>query len=163
MDPAYIPVGDYYVSRITHDSLESDVREAWSAILSDVFSYYDGFSISHEANIQNQRIDMKVSRLANRSLMNFLVLELKRSSYANSKDALRDAEDQLLGYLASLGGTDRGKLWGALCIGKNVQFEKVNVEFGQFELEILHAEMLRIDRQPQTVTEYLQYIKSHAS
>ncbi|KAF4334216.1 hypothetical protein FBEOM_11958 [Fusarium beomiforme] len=161
MDQQYLPQGDYLVSQITQSPLEVDVREAWSIIFGEIFCSYEGFSIRHEANLQGGRSDMEVSRIINRHRLNFLVLELKRSSYLNSTRALRDAETQLKGYLDSLGNTQDDKVWGALCIGKNVQFYQFSNGNGAPELFALHEGMLRVDRQPQTVTQWLQYIRSN--
>ncbi|KAF5003065.1 hypothetical protein FDECE_10376 [Fusarium decemcellulare] len=164
LDEEYIPGGSFYVDRIARPgSVESDVREAWTTILASVFSIYEGYQVSHEHDIHGQSIDMKVSRVQNRRRHNFLVMELKRNSYPNSKRALRAAEDQLKEYLKALGDTDEKRLWGALCIGRSVQFYKVTItEQGVVRLANLNAEMLRIDRQPQAVVEMLQYIKEQA-
>ncbi|KAF4499683.1 hypothetical protein FAGAP_4134 [Fusarium agapanthi] len=161
MDSQYIPDGDYTVSQISQGDLESNVREAWTFILGDVFSFYEGFRINHEADIAGGRIDMEVCRMSNHRRLNFLVLELKRYSYPNSDTALRAAETQLRDYLRSLGSTEVDKLWGALCIGKSVQFYQFSQANGRGQLVTLHDGMLRIDRQPQTVTQWLQYIRSN--
>ncbi|KAF5717107.1 hypothetical protein FMUND_5925 [Fusarium mundagurra] len=130
MDPQYIPHGDYTIAQIDQGSLESNVCEAWTLILRDIFSMYDGFSINHEADIQGRRVDM----------------ELKRYSYPNSDQALEDAETQLKGYLASLSNTRERMLWGALCIGKSVQFYQCSKEGGDVELFALHVEWLQYIR-----------------
>ncbi|KAF4958085.1 hypothetical protein FGADI_2643 [Fusarium gaditjirri] len=161
MDPQYIPDGDYTISQISQGGLESHVREAWSYILGDVFSFYEGFRINHEADIAGGRIDIEVSRMSNHHRLNFLVLELKAYSYPNSDRALRAAETQLRNYIVSLGSTEVDKLWGALCIGKSVQFYQFTQVNGRGQLLSLHEDMLRIDRQPQTVTQWLQYIRSN--
>lgn len=161
MDPQYIPDGDYTIAQINRGSLESDVRDAWSVILLDVFSVYEGFRINHEADIAGGRVDIEVCRLSNHHRLNFLVLELKRYSYPNSDTALHAAEIQLRNYLRSLGSTEVDKLWGALCIGKSVQFYQFTQVNGRGQLVTLHEGMLRIDRQPQTVTQWLQYIRSN--
>ncbi|KAF5563911.1 hypothetical protein FPHYL_4938 [Fusarium phyllophilum] len=122
MDPQYIPAGAYNIAQINQGSLESNVRQAWSLILGDVFSMYEGFSIDHEADIQGRRVDM----------------ELKRYSYSNSDQALEYAEDQLKGYLGSLSNTRERMLWGALCIGKSVQFYQCSKEGSDVELFALH-------------------------
>lgn len=161
MDPQYIPAGQYAITQINQGSLESNVRQAWSLILGDVFSMYEGFVVNHEADIRGRRLDIEVCRVNNNHRLNFLVLELKRYSYSNSDQALEDAETQLKGYLGSLGHTQEGMLWGALCIGKSVQFYQCSKDGADVELFALHEGMLRIDRQPQTVTQWLQYIRSN--
>ncbi|KAF4436890.1 Cytochrome b5 [Fusarium austroafricanum] len=161
MDPGYIPDGDYSVAQITRNSRETHVREAWLVMLADVFHIYDGFRINHETDIRTGRIDMAVARLENHTRLNFLILELKRSSYANSDEALLNAENQLMGYMTSVGHTESDKLWGALCIGKSVQFYKFDDSGEEPQLMALHQDMLRIDRQPQTVKQWLEYIRSN--
>lgn len=47
-------------------------------------------------------------------------------------------------------------------ISKNVQFYEFKVRDETAELTALHDGTLRIDRQPQTVTQYLEYIKAQA-
>lgn len=104
-------------------------------------------------------MDIRVSRVVNRHRTSFLVLEVKCASYANSNNGLPRAEDQLINYLNALVGSSRiqvNQLWGALCIGKSVQFYGVK-KVGDV------LEMLRIDRQPETVVGYPQYIKSSAT
>ncbi|KAG5743482.1 hypothetical protein H9Q72_013357 [Fusarium xylarioides] len=161
MDPQYIPDGDYTIVQIKQGSLESNVCEAWTPILRDVFSIYEGFRVNHEADIQGQKIDMEVYRMKNHLRLNFFALVLKRYSYLNSDQALENAETQLKGHLESLGNTQEGRLWGALCIGKSVQFYQCSKGSGKPELFALHDGMLRIDRQPQTLKQWLQHIRSN--
>ncbi|KAF5635861.1 hypothetical protein F52700_5173 [Fusarium sp. NRRL 52700] len=160
MDPQYIPAGDYTVALINQGS-ESHVCEAWTIILKDVFSVYDGFVVDHEVDKQDRRVDMEVGRVVNNRMTNFLALVLKQSSYSSSTKALEDAKTKLKGHLQSLGNTREGKLWGALCIGKSVQFYQCSMESGKPELFVLHDGMLQIDRQPQTVKQWLQHIRSN--
>ncbi|KAF9774418.1 hypothetical protein IL306_007589 [Fusarium sp. DS 682] len=159
LDPQYRPQGDYLVSQVTHDSSEADVREVWDYILREVFTADEFFSIRHEGPVQGGRTDIQVSRIMNRQRLNFLVLELKRPSFANGAEALSGAEEQLLRYINSLGHTKKNKMWGALCIGKSVQFYSFKKE-DRIQLVALHADMLRIDRQPQLVTQWLNYIRT---
>lgn len=152
--------GPHFVGRVTEHCLESDVRRAWSAIISDVFTFQEDYGISHEHHIGSRRIDLDISRLVNGREMNFLVVELKRSSYAKSSAALLEAETQLIAYMNSLKSVDDDALWGALCIGKNVQFYQAISDGEGFELHCLHEGMLRIDRQPVTVKGWLERIKA---
>ncbi|PNP84135.1 hypothetical protein FNYG_02823 [Fusarium nygamai] len=101
---------------------------------------YEGFSIDHEADIQGRRVDMEICRINNNYKLNFLVLELQRYSYSNSDQALEDGETQLKGYLGSLSNTRERMLWGALCIGKSVQFYQCSKEGGDVELFALHED-----------------------
>ncbi|KAF5603141.1 uncharacterized protein FSUBG_7364 [Fusarium subglutinans] len=160
MDPQYIPCGDYTVAQINPGSLESNVCEAWTLILKDVFSIYQGFMVNHDADVQGQKIDMEVCHLKNHRRLNFLALVLKRYSSSNSDQAMADAETQLKGHLESLGHTQEGRLWSALCIGKGVRIYRCSKESGKAELFALHDGVLRIDRQPQTVKQWLQHIRS---
>ncbi|KAM5376359.1 hypothetical protein ACJZ2D_005581 [Fusarium nematophilum] len=161
MDENYIASGSYFINQITHDSLESVVWHSWIPILGSLFTVFEGYGVSGDANIEAQRVDMKVSCLVNRDPKTFLGLQLRRPSYSNSPDALRAAEAELMGYLEALPDTDEEKLWGAVCIGKDVQFYKVKL--APLELTVLHDEMLHIDRQPQTVTQWLLHIKGQAT
>ncbi|KAF4442086.1 hypothetical protein FACUT_2310 [Fusarium acutatum] len=110
MDPQYIPDGDYTVTQINQGSQESNVCEAWTIILRDVFSIYEGFRVNREADIQGQRIDMEVCRIENHRRLNFLALVLKRYSYSNPDQALENAETQLKAHLESLGNTQECRL-----------------------------------------------------
>lgn len=163
LDGDLTEVGSYQIDRITCDSTESEVRDIWSTILGTVFTTNENYILSHEAYVEGGRIDIRVSRLVNRRTKPFLILELKRSSYSNSTEALQDAETQLVGYLNSLGRVDYQKLWAALCIGKNVQFYKIERRRKRCTLSPMHKGMLRIDRQPQMVTDFLEEIKDKAT
>lgn len=161
MDPQYIPGGDFTIAQINEGSLEFQVSEAWTLILRDAFSIYEGFRVDYEADIHGRRIDMEVCHMNNHRMLNFLGLVLKRYAYLNSTHALEDAETELKKHLESLGNTQEGRLWGALCIGKSVQFYQYSKESGHSGLLALHDGMLQIDRQPQTVKQWLQYIRSN--
>ncbi|KLP07601.1 uncharacterized protein LW94_8469 [Fusarium fujikuroi] len=78
MDPQYIPGGDYTIAQINEGSLEFQVSEAWTLILRDAFSIYEGFRVDYEADIHGRRIDMEVCHMNNHRMLNFLGLVLKR-------------------------------------------------------------------------------------
>ncbi|SCN64575.1 uncharacterized protein FFB20_00792 [Fusarium fujikuroi] len=95
MDPQYIPGGDYTIAQINEGSLEFQVSEAWTLILRDAFSIYEGFRVDYEADIHGRRIDMEVCHMNNHRMLNFLGLVLKRYAYLNSTHPLDDAETEL--------------------------------------------------------------------
>lgn len=159
MDEQYMPGGPMRVERITASSMESHVSAAWMTILTTVFNPWEGWAIDHEQNVPGGRLDMQVSYNVNRTTLNFLVLELKGAAQSTSSSSLTAYEDQLKRYLLALGSAN-DELWGALCVGKNVQFYQLQKNGrGSGSLHSMHEGMLRIDRQPQTVTQWLQYIK----
>jgi hypothetical protein len=160
MDEEYMPGGAMEVDQITADSTESHVSAAWTTILACVFSRWEGWAVNQEHNVPRGRLDMKVSHKVGRTTLNFFVLELKGAAQSTGQGSLSRYEDQLKRYLLALGNTDDELLWGALCVGKNVQFYQLQkTEEGEGYLDSMHEGMLRIDRQPQTVTQWLQYIK----
>ncbi|KAF5612835.1 uncharacterized protein FSUBG_1065 [Fusarium subglutinans] len=122
MDEQYMPGGAMEVDQITANSTESHVSAAWTTILACVFSRWEGWAVNQEHNVPGGRLDMKVSHKVGRTSLNFLVLELKGAAQSTSPVSLSRYEEQLKGYLLALGNTENELLWGALCVGKNVQF-----------------------------------------
>ncbi|KAF4425057.1 hypothetical protein F53441_14205 [Fusarium austroafricanum] len=117
------------------------VRDAWAVILSTVFTDAEGFMKRIKIIRESGRAGIDVAHLDSPRL-NFFVHEVKASSHSTSNQSLARCKEQLMGYLSTLPNANSQRLWGALCIGKNVQF----YYFRNGELEA-HEAMLRIDRQ----------------
>lgn len=160
MDEQYMPGGAMEVDEVTANSTESHVSAAWKTILACVFRRFEGWAVNQEHNVSGG-LDMKVSRKVGRTTLNFFVLELKGAAQSTSPGSLTTYEEQLKRYLLDLVDTKSGLLWGALCIGKKVQFYQLQKtdDKGEGYLDSMHEGMLRIDRQPQTVIQWLQHIK----
>lgn len=69
---------------------------------------------------------------------------------------------QLIGYLQGFNST---RVWGAICMGKNVKFYEFFAarRGSRARLVELHEDHIRIDRQPQTVHYWLEYIRERAN
>ncbi|KAF4974939.1 hypothetical protein FZEAL_8202 [Fusarium zealandicum] len=176
LPPVENPAGTYYEAdsinflienRLSVGNNEAQVRQTWLNILAHNFPPVDGYMIAAEADAGSGRLDVQVSEVVyqgRRDESIFFVVECKNPRYEGAIESWEDAVEQLFGYLAAVARRERlrpgGRKWGAVSIGKSVQFWKY-VE-GELSLRPLHSNALRLDRQYQSVQQWLDYIKERS-
>ncbi|KPM38142.1 hypothetical protein AK830_g8409 [Neonectria ditissima] len=169
--PSYLPAvedptGTYYEvdsinflvdNRLNAKNNETHVCQTWTTLLVHVFPAVKGYSVSTEMDARAERLDLQVSEIVYRETRDesvFFVVQCKRPSYDGVVASWKLTEEQLLERLNELPGCK----WGAVSIGKSVQFYANSVD----SLTPLHTNPLRLDREYQAVQYWLDYIKERS-
>lgn len=122
----------YANNKITNESLEHDVDQLWSAILSHVFPCSKGYPVMQLGPIDHQehrKPDIIVKYLKGGRDYIILTMENKRPRMLENADGWKQACDQLQRYLAKeviLSASHPSiPQYGLTAIGKHVWFYKV--------------------------------------
>ncbi|CAH0042788.1 unnamed protein product [Clonostachys rhizophaga] len=144
----------------------SVIWNLWVDIVQETFPMREGYHVRLESEPISGRADCKVyhfEQTRNPKKVEFLGIECKQGHHETQDDSWDLAREQLITYLTGFQGS--AKVFGAICMGKNVRFYRFfpAQDDEPATIEEMDENVIRIDRQPQTVVRRLEYIKSSVS
>ncbi|KAI0395286.1 hypothetical protein F5Y17DRAFT_210131 [Xylariaceae sp. FL0594] len=154
-------------NRLGKDHQESDVKDVWNLIICFHFIRLGGYSLSTEKGVPGGRMDMLVSELVHNpgrsSMKPFWIIECKAPGLEGQSAIWRDALDQLRRYYHGLtrGQTRKYPRYAAIAVGKTVRFYEFDPTTQEAQDFRGDGSVYRIDRQCQTITRHLEYIRNH--
>jgi hypothetical protein len=145
-------------------SKEKEVQGLWENMLWTVFPANDSWTTVTKYQQLSTEPDNKVMKIiqynAGPATMDLLVVELKRLKEDTARTAFDEvAHNQLDDHMAESANPDRTTLFGAVGIGRHVQFYTKVLPRGR--LNHLHNQPLHLLNDAASVQEYFNYFKRH--
>lgn len=159
-------IGWLIKNRLVKGQAEGEVSRVWNSILQIEFPIATGYATGPETLIEDRRADLFTAHIVfegQTQEYKFLIIECKAPGLESQDKIWEEAKEQLDAYLAGIatGKSRKKRKFGAIAVGKCVRFYEWNSATPKTADALDNGVIYYLDRQCQTVTNWLRFFRDN--